>query len=144
MAGNRNFFKKRCRVVVTTCMAGPGPVYRTLHTYDRANTHAWRYRIRGPHVDARAHTTRANSTPQRSGARAVQQPQRDGMADSKFEVHAIVGERFYRFRHELRVEWAEAEEGEDRHTWELASTLRAEVPDLVAAYPSLMGTRERY
>ena len=53
--------------------------------------------IRGPHVDARAHTTRANSTPQRSGARAVQQPQRDGMADSKFEVHAIVGERLYRF-----------------------------------------------
>ena len=84
---------------------------------------------------------RANSTPQRSGARAVQQPQRDGMADSKFEVHAIVGERFYRFRHELRVEWAEGEEGGDRHTWELASTLRAEVPDLVAAYPSLMGTR---
>ena len=63
-------------------------------------------------ADARAHTTRANSTPQRSGARAVQQLQRDGMADSKFEVHAIVGERFYRFRHELRVEWAEAEEGD--------------------------------
>eukprot|EP01052_Picozoa_sp_SAG31_P000854 SAG31_NODE_26_length_32985_cov_39.054096_19_plen_82_part_00 len=54
--------------------------------------------IRGPHVDARAHTTRANSTPQRFGARA--EPQRDGMAESKFEVRSIVGERLYRFRHE--------------------------------------------
>ena len=46
--------------------------------------------IRGPHVDARAHTTRANSTPQRFGARA--EPQRDGMAESKFEVRSIVGD----------------------------------------------------
>eukprot|EP01052_Picozoa_sp_SAG31_P035573 SAG31_NODE_4312_length_3366_cov_245.528926_5_plen_122_part_00 len=70
--------------------------------------HAWRYNPVRRRVGARA-----NSTPQRSGARAVQQPQRDGMANSKFEVRAIVGERFYRFRHELRVEWAEGEEGED-------------------------------
>eukprot|EP01052_Picozoa_sp_SAG31_P003217 SAG31_NODE_122_length_23797_cov_39.343812_14_plen_191_part_00 len=64
-------------------MAGPGPVYRTLHTYDRANTYAWRYNPRSACRRARPHHARELDA---TAFWCARRPAASAGRDGRFEV----------------------------------------------------------